>query len=118
MPHQTNVSTDCRLVASFVDEGELPEKVEMHTGEPVRTRLLAEFIEDEPELAFTVLLKDGRTAIVRGHQLHHEPASETGLEVFSIFQRTHESDRVVAVFNSADVAGIFHGDLRESRLSA
>ncbi len=109
---------ECRMIGDFVDQGEVPLDLKVTQGEPVRPRLLTEVVESEPELAFTVLLKDGRVAVVRGHHLQHEPSTENGLEIFTVHQRMETSERVVAVFNSRDVAGIFYGDLRESRLSA
>ena len=117
MPTSMKVETGCHFLGEILEEVEVPVDLKVARGEPVRPRLLPEVIE-ELEIAFTVLLKDGRTAIVHGHHLHHERATDSGLEVFSVYQRTQETDRVVAVFNSTEVAGIFHGDLRESRLSA
>lgn len=85
MPAYSKVETGCHFLGEILEVVEVPADLKAARGEPVRARLLPEVIE-ERELAFTVLLKDGRTATVRGHHLHHERTADSGLEVFSIHQ--------------------------------
>jgi hypothetical protein len=47
--------------------------------------------------------------------LKHEPHPIAGQDVFGIVVRARTEEVLVALFKSADVAGIFYGDMRAGR---
>ncbi|HYT88195.1 MAG TPA: hypothetical protein VEL76_05710 [Gemmataceae bacterium] len=114
----TSEATD-PLVGDYLDEAECPTNLAFRRGEVVRPQVVANYLDlwgrDDGMREFTVLLKDGRVVAVRGHGLKHEPHPLAGQDVFSIVVRTTTEEVLVALFKSADVAGIFHGDLRADR---
>lgn len=120
MTHKQNTETGCLLVGDYVDDAENPPSHCMNPGEVVRPQLVANYQEDGgPEdglKEFRVLLKDGRVAAVRGHILKHESHPVAGRDVFSIMIHTSTDEMLVAIFNSADVSGIFHGELLTNQL--
>lgn len=136
---------ECRVVGEYIEEAEgeqetsrtpsetgdrPPRAIDLGGGdaqsesrtaaEIVRTIVVGSFIDDASpsgELReFTVLLRDGRTAEVRGHGLKHTPHPVEGQDLYSVVLRAgSEGDVVVAFFKSADVAGIFDGRMRPDR---
>ncbi len=112
-----NATTGCQLVGEYVDEAEIPANVTFHPGEAVRPLVVANHVDvwGDDLREFTVLLKDGRTVAVRGHGLKHEPHPLAGQDVFSVVVRTQTEEVLVAVFKSAEVAGIFRGDISADR---
>lgn len=119
MTTPVNATTGCLLVGEYVDEAECPTNLPLHGGEAVRPRVVANYLDhwgqDDGLWEFTVLLKDGRVVVVRGHGLKHEPHPLAGQDVFSVVVRTTTEEVLVAVFKSAEVAGIFRGDLLADR---
>jgi hypothetical protein len=117
-----NATTGCLHVGEYVDEAECPTNLAVHPGEAVRPNVVANYLDlwerDDGMREFTVLLKDGRVVAVRGHGLKHEPHPLAGQDVFGVVVRTATEEVLVAVFKSAEVAGIFHGDLRADRKTA
>jgi hypothetical protein len=117
-----NSLSPCRLVAEFVDEAELPPAAEIHSGEVVRPRMVGDFSDvGEPAdgfKEFTVLLKDGRVVAVRGHALKYTPHPTAGQDLYAIVARDGGVEQFVALFKSADVAGVFHGEIRADRKTA
>jgi len=114
--NQINATTGCLLVGEYVDEAECPENLVVHQGEVVRPQVVATFTDvwgcDDGLKEFSVLFKDGRVVVVRGHGLKSDlPRSD----VFSIVVRNGEEEVVVALFKSDDVSGIFHGQMRQDR---
>src|SRR2546423_15545422 len=114
MTNHVNATVGCLLVGEYVDEAECPTDLAFHQGEVVRPQVVANYLDlwarDDGTREFTVLLKDGRVIAVRGHGLKHEPHALAGQDVFSIVVRTMTEEVLIAVFKSADVAGIFYGD--------
>jgi hypothetical protein len=119
MTNPVTATTGCLLVGEYVDEAECPPNLAFHRGEAVRPTVVASYLDlwerEDGLREFTVLLKDGRVISVRGHGLKHEPHPLAGQDVFSVVVRTKTEEVMVAVFKSAEVAGIFHGDLRADR---
>jgi hypothetical protein len=113
----TNVG--CLLVGEYVDEAELPTDLTFHPGEVVRPQIVASHLDlwgqDDGIKEFTVLLKDGRVIAVRGHGLKHSPHPVAGQDVYAVVLRTTGEEVFVALFKSADVAGIFSGEMRSDR---
>jgi hypothetical protein len=110
----TRVEVGCPLVAEFTDAADVPTGA-LGRGEPVRPTSATAF-HDAGSSAdafkeFTVLLKDGRVVAVRGVGV--KPLSGA-LGVLA----GAAGDALVAVFQSAEVVGIFHGELRAERKSA
>jgi hypothetical protein len=119
MTNHVRVEAGCLLVGEYVDEAECPANLACHRGEVVRPQVVANFVDlwgrDDGMREFTVLLKDGRVVAVRGHRLKHDPHPVAGQDVYSVTVRTGEEEVLVALFKSADVAGIFYGDVRSDR---
>jgi hypothetical protein len=119
MTNHANATVGCQLVAEYVDEAEYPTDAAFHQGEVVRPQVVANCLDlwgrDDGMREFSVLLKDGRVVAVRGHGLKHEPHPLAGQDVFGIVVRTETEEVLVALFKSADIAGIFYGDLRADR---
>jgi len=119
MTNPTNPIVGCQLVGEYVDEAECPANRASHDGTAVRPTFVANHLDlwgrDDDLTEFTVLLKDGRVIAVRGHGLKHEPHPLAGQDVFSIVVRTTTEEVLVAVFKSAEVSGIFRGDVRADR---
>jgi hypothetical protein len=113
-------TNDFRMIGEFVDEGVPPPNGLAFSGEPVRPSVIYEFTDngsDELNNDYKVVFKDGRVAVVRGNYLVRDNSSDN-IPVFSIHQRDKDSDRIVAVFSTSEVAGIFQGELQGERLSA
>lgn len=110
----TRVEVGCPLVAEFTDTADVPTGAPGR-GEPVRPTSVAAFHDAGPSAdtfkEFTVLLKDGRVVAVRGSAV--KPLSGA-LGVLA----GAAGDALVAVFQSTEVVGIFHGELRPDRMSA
>jgi hypothetical protein len=119
MTNQVSATVGCLLVGEYVDEAECPTNLAFHQGEVVRPQVVANYLDlwgrDDGLKEFTVLLKDGRVVAIRGHGLKHSPHPLAGQDVYSIVIRTKEEEMLVALFKSAEVAGIFHGELRSDR---
>lgn len=119
MTNQVYAKLGGLLVGDYADEAACPSNPQSHGGEVIRPHVVGNYADlwanDEGLREFTVLLKDGRVVAVRGHSLKHEPHPVAGEDVFSIAIRTTTEDVLVALFKGADVAGIFHGDLRADR---
>jgi hypothetical protein len=119
MTNPVGATVGCLLVGEYVDEADRPEQSAATRGEVVRPQLVASFLDvggsDDTLREFTVLLKDGRVIAVRGHGLKHAPHPVAGEDVYSIVVRSRGEEVLVALFKSADVAGIFHGDMRSER---
>jgi hypothetical protein len=119
MPNQANAETGCLVVGEYVDEGESPMGHSAQRGEAIRPTIVPAYLEtwatDYPLKEFTVLLKDGRVVAVRGHDLKHLPHPVAGQDVYDVIVRNGQGEVSVALFKSADVAGIFHGELRADR---
>jgi hypothetical protein len=109
--------TGCLLVGEYVDEVECPAHLALHRGEVVRPQIVANFLDlwgrDDGMREFTVLLKDGRVVVVRGHGL--KSGLPPNASVFSVVVRSGAEEVVVALFKSDDISGIFHGELRPDR---
>src|SRR6266481_6423601 len=114
----TNVraTVGCLLVGEYVDEAECPTNLGYRRAEVIRPQVVANYADvwgrDDGLKEFTVLLRDGRVVAVRGHSLKHSPHPVAGQDVYSVVVRTSGEEVLVALFKSADVAGIFHGDMR------
>ncbi|MCI0358240.1 MAG: hypothetical protein L0211_07140 [Planctomycetaceae bacterium] len=119
MTDRMNTDAGCVVIGDYVDEAESPENLATCRAEVVRPQVVANYDDlwgsDDGLREFTVLLKDGRTVAVRGHGLKHEPHPIAGQDVFSIVVRTATEEVLVALFKSADIAGIFYGDLCADR---
>jgi hypothetical protein len=119
MSNQVNAEVGCLLVGDYVDEAECPTNLAVHQGEVVRPQGVTNYVDvwafDDGMREFTVLLKDGRVVAVRGHGLKHEPHPVAGQDVYSIVVRAKAEEVLVAFFKSADVTGIFYGDMRADR---
>ncbi len=119
MMNSANAVTGCLLVGDYTDEAECPTNLVFQRGEAVRPLVVADYFDfwsrDEGLREFTVLLKDGRVVAVRGHGLKHEPRPLAGQDIFSVVVRSTTAEALVAVFTSAEVTAIFHGDLRTDR---
>ena len=122
MKESKNAEVGCLYVGDYVDEAECPTDSMPLGGVVVRPQVVANCLDvwgrDDNLREFTVLLKDGRTAAIRGHGLKHEPHPLAGEDVFIIIVRTATDEVPVALFKTADIAGIFHGDLRVDRKTA
>ncbi len=117
--NDVNTMAGCQLIGEYVDEGESSTTSVYGRAEVVRPQIVANFVDDcggDGEMReFTVLFKDGRVVRVRGHGLKHEPHPLAGQDVFSIIVRTQAEEVLIALFKSADVDGIFYGDLSADR---
>jgi len=122
MTNHVSATAGCLLVGEYVDEGECPTNLAFHQGEVVRPQVVANYLDlwgtDDGIREFTVLLKDGRVVAVRGHGLKHSPHPVAGQDVYSIVIRAKGEEVLVALFKSAEVAGIFHGEIRSDRKTA
>ena len=116
MTNHVSATAGCLLVAEYVDEAECPANLAFHRGEVLRPHVVANFLDvwgrDDSMRQFTVLFKDGRVVVVRGHSLKHELPRAN---VYSIAARISGEEVIVALFKSDDVAGIFHGEVRPDR---
>jgi hypothetical protein len=119
MTNPERATAGCLMVGEYVDEAECPANLAFHRGEVVRPQVVANFLDlwgcDDGLREFTVLLKDGRVIVVRGHGLKSELPRAS---VFSIVVRVGGEEVIVALFKSDDVSGIFHGELQPDRKSA
>jgi hypothetical protein len=118
LANQANVTSGCLLVGEFVDESERPVN-NAQPGEAVRTQIVANHVDlwaaSDGLREFTILLREGPVVTVRGHALKHEPHPLAGEDVFGVVIRSAGEEVLVAVFKSADVAGVFDGDIRPDR---
>jgi len=119
MANPVNAEAGCFLVGEYVDEAELPANQTFHNGEVVRPHVVAEFRDHygitEALREFTVLFKDGRVVAVRGHGLKYSPHVVAGEDLYSVVIRDSGEEVQIALFKSAEVAGIFHGEMRLDR---
>ena len=119
MTDPKNESADCQIVGEYVDEGEYPPNQTVHKGEVVRPQVTANYVDlwsnGDGLREFTVLLKDDRVIAIRGHSLKHSPHAVPGEDVYSIVRLADGEEVLVALFKSAEVAGIFHGEIRSGR---
>jgi hypothetical protein len=119
MNSPANATVGCLLVGEYVDEGDCPANLPSCRSEAVPTRLVANYLDlwgrDDGMREFTVLLRDGRVVVVRGHALKHEPSPQGGQDVYGIVVRSGGEEVLVALFKSHDVSGIFCGELRSDR---
>jgi len=119
MAESRNYSTDCQIVGDYVDNAGHSNGQGVSRGEAVPTRIVAEFVDvctaGDNFREFTVLLKDGRVIGVRGHSLRYAPHALPGEDVYSIVRQADGEEVLVALFKSAEVAGIFHGEIRSDR---
>lgn len=115
-------TTGCLVVGEYVDEAEIATDEPLGRSEAARTDVVASFVDnwtsDDGLREFTVLMNDGRIAVVRGHQLKHDPHPLAGQDVFRVVVRTETGESNVAVFKGSEVTGIFHGDLRVDSMTA
>ncbi len=116
MTQHENATAGCLLVGEYVDEADWPSNLAVRSGEVVRPRVVEDFLDlwgrADGLREFTVLFKDGRVVVVRGHSLRSDlPRSP----VFSIVVHSGQEEEVVALFQSEDIIGIFHGELRPDR---
>lgn len=124
MTYSLGANMDCRCVGEYVDEAEMPAKGAHHRGEVVRPRAVTRYFEVwSPEATareFTVLLRDNRTVVVRGHALKYIPsaANPGDFGSYAVISRLGSDEVTVALFPVAGVTGIFRGELRPSRESA
>ncbi len=116
MTNLQNATAACLLVGEYVDEADCPGNLAFHRGEVVRPQVVANFLDlwgrDDGMREFTILFKDGRVVVVRGHSLKSDLPHSS---VFSIVVRSGQEEVIVALFKSDDVLGIFHGELRPDR---
>lgn len=114
MTNHASALTGCLLVGEYVDETDCPANLAFHRSEVVRPQVVANFLDlwghDDGMREFTVLLKDGRIVVVRGHGL--KSGLPPNASVFSVVVRRGAEEVIVALFKSDDVSGIFHGELR------
>ncbi len=119
MTTSINVHVPCILVGEYVDEAELPANSTSQLATVQPPEVFADHLATSgPIKEFTVLMKDGRMLAVKGHTLIHSPHPTVGQDLYSIVVRRAGEETVVALFKSADVAGIFHGELRADRQTA
>jgi hypothetical protein len=45
MKPQSKVEVGCRLAGEYLDEGQVPANLAQHRGEPVRPKLVADFLD-------------------------------------------------------------------------
>lgn len=103
------VDVGCRLVDEFVDVAQTPGP--SATFVPSSSASTAsEELKD-----FTVLLRDGRVVAIRGHGLQHLPGTNGDPGSYGVVLRTQDREAIVALFQMAEVVGIYHGELREGR---
>ncbi len=64
---------------------------------------------------FTVLLRDKRTVTVSGHALKYVQNASNPIDSgsYGILSRTDSGEVLVALFNVAEVIGVFSGDVSE-----
>jgi hypothetical protein len=118
--------TGCKVVGEFFDEMVSDKEVAAKGVAVPPDRIVVfedamfeDVIDEKCDLRdFQVLLKEGRTALVRGHGLKHELDGNTNLGTYSILLQTPSREVEIAVFNAADVIGIFEGELRRDLKSA
>ena len=120
MSEPTSVNVECTYLGEFVERGEPPATEVARRSEIVLPTVVATYNERGtpglPALEFTVLLKDGRTVAVRGHDLRLFPLSETAEpDSYGVMSRTPAGEVLVAVFKTSEVVGIFHGEIRPDR---
>ena len=119
MTNHIGANVECRLVGDYVDEADSPAGLPLLEGEVVRPKLVGSYVDmwgsDDDLKEFIVLLKDGRSVAVRGHGLKHSPHAVAGQDVYSVLVRNGGEEVLVALFKSAEVAGIFHGELWADR---
>lgn len=116
----------CKIVGEFVDEMVSDAEIAANGVSVPPNRIVvfedAMFEEIKAERNdlrdFQILLKDGRTAIVRGHGLRHELTNDLASGIYSILLQTPSREIEIAVFNTTDVIGIFEGELRRDLKSA
>lgn len=107
MPESGKVQAGGVFLGEFVDVA-----VNFPPDTPGSSRVVA---KSEELREFTVLLKDGRCALVRGHILRRHLDASVGRDVFEIVVRSPTQDTLVALFNGSEVAGIFDGEQRADR---
>ena len=119
MTIHVNAVVKCLPVGDYVDEAEIPTGLVVHPGEVVRPSRVTNYLDDWESTdvlrEFTVFLKDGRILAVRGHTLKHSPHPVADQDVYSIVLRTRGEEVLVGLFKTADVAGIFHGEIRANQ---
>jgi hypothetical protein len=119
MNNLLNANAGCLLIGEYVDEAESPTNMAANVGEAVRPHIIANFLDmgstDTDLKEFTVLLKDGRVIAVRGHGLKHLPHPVAGQDIYDVIVKADGEEVSIALFKSADVSGIFHGEMRPDR---
>lgn len=118
MANPVSTEAGCLFVGEFSDVAAIPAGISVGQGEVGRPLVVAESHDAAPVEGFrefTVLLTDGRVVAVRGHTLKHVAHPVAGQDVFSVVIRSGGQETVTALFKSADVAGIFDGELRPDR---
>ena len=117
-----NADVGCQLVAEYVDEANPSAPGAVGRGEAVRANVVGNYFDlwsPNGLQEFTVLLKDGRVASVRGQSLRILPNPGTGEgPLYGIITRTAAEEAIVALFKGSEVVGIFQGELSPDRKSA
>lgn len=116
------VNVDCRLMSEYVDEGEVPANLDCHPGEPVRTRLIADYLDagsqGDDMTDFTVMMTGNQVISVRGNALKViNPGEAGGAAHYAILRRLAAEEIVVALFPVSSVHGIFSGSIQVSNQS-
>lgn len=120
MNNPTHFEVGCNMVAEFIDQAEPPVNPVAERAEPVRPRLIGDYIDqtgDAKEIReFTVLLKDGRVLTVRGHNVKQlPPVIDGAVGSYGVVARVADEEVLIAIFQVHDVIGIFHGEMRDDR---
>jgi hypothetical protein len=123
MRDQVSATTECLLVAEYVDDAGEPTGSEFGIAEVVPTRAIASYI-DEGSMGggireYTILLKDDRIVSVRGEGLRFfAPSVPGGTGAYGIIVHAGGDEVLIALFTAPEVVGIFSGEIRLDRKSA
>lgn len=117
MSKEASAKTDCRLVAEYVDEMDVPAPGGCGVGEVIRPQLVAEYLDATIGAVreFTVLLRNGGCVTVRGHALKQWPARGGESESYGVVIRAQQEEVLIALYRSVELIGIFDGELRLDR---
>jgi hypothetical protein len=117
MSNNANANIGCTHLGEYVDENELPPNHAFSQGEIVRPTVVADYVDiwakDDGLKEFTVLLRDGRVAAVRGQGLKYlAPTIQGESGSYGVIVRSRGEEVLVGLFKIIEIVGIFHGEVR------
>ena len=110
------IATLVTFSGEFTDP-DLPAPAGTGISEVVRPVQTLEFIEErsalEPEVSFTILLRNRQVVNVDGNHLEWLRVSESTTDAgsYAVISRVNGRDLTVALFPASEVTGIFRGQL-------